>query len=110
MSRDKSKYDEVESTYGKKFTYLGVLLEQQEDGSIHLSMPQYIEDIIHSEYGAKEYSTPADEHLFNEDTSARQLDEPKTRNFHSMVMRLMYMCKRVRGDALLPVLYLSTKV
>jgi len=53
------------STYGKKFTYLGVLLEQQEDGSIHLSMPQYIEDIIQSEFGTKEYSMPADQHLIS---------------------------------------------
>ena len=109
-SKLKSKYDEVDSTYEKKFTYLGVLLEQQEDGSIHLSMPQYIEDIILSEYGAKEYSTPADEHLFDEDPSAQPLDEAGARAFHSTVMKLMYMCKRVRGDALLPVLYLSTRV
>ena len=109
-SKLKSKYDEVDSTYGKKFTYLGVLLEQQEDGSIHLSMPQYIEDIIHGEYGTKEYSTPADENLFNEESTAPLLDEPGAKAFHSMVMKLMYMCRRVRGDALLPVLYLSTKV
>jgi len=106
----KSKYDEVDSVYGKKFTYLGVLLEQQEDGSIHLSMPQYIEDITRSEFGAREYSTPADQHLFDEDPSAQPLDEAGARVFHSMVMKLMYMCMRVRGDALLPVLYLSTKV
>jgi len=49
-----------------KFTYLGVLLDQQEDGSIHLSMPQNLEDIVSSEYGAREYSIPADEHLFTE--------------------------------------------
>ncbi len=57
-SKLKSKYGEVDSTYGKRFAYLGILLEQQEDGSIHLLMPQYIEDIIQSEFGAKEYSTP----------------------------------------------------
>ena len=106
----KSKYDVVDSTYGKKFTYLGVLLEQQEDGSIHLSMPQYIEDIIQSEFGTKEYSMPADQQLFDEDPSAQLLDEPGAKAFHSLVMKLMYMCRRVRGEALLPVLYLSTKI
>ena len=75
----KSKCNEVDSAYGKTFTYLGVLLEQQEDGSIRLYLPQYIENIIYSEYCTKEYSTPADEHLFNEDPSARQFDELETK-------------------------------
>ena len=42
-SKLKLRYDEVDSTYGKKLTDLGVLLDPQEDGSIYLTMPQYIE-------------------------------------------------------------------
>ena len=70
-SKLKSRYDEVDSTYGKKFTYLGVLLEQQGDGSIYLSMPQYIEDITQSEFGEKEYSMPADQQ--NEEGELRRI-------------------------------------
>ncbi len=65
-------------------------------------MPQYIEDITQSEFGDKEYSMPADQHLFDEDPSVQSLDEAGARAFHSMVMRLMYTCKRMRGDALPP--------
>ena len=106
----KAKYGDVESVYAEKFTYLGVLLSRQEDGSIHLSMPQYVEDIVRSVDGIKEYSSPADEHLFDEDPTAKALEPPKQKAFHSTVMKLMYMEKRVRGDVLLPVLWLSTKV
>jgi len=106
----KLKYHEVESAYIKKFTYLGVLLDQQEDGSIHLSMPQYLEDIVSSEYGAREYSMPVDKHLFTEKLTAEKLQPAQTKSFHSIVMKLMYMSRRVRGDILLSVLYLSTKV
>jgi len=73
-------------------------------------MPQCIEDFVRSKYGMKEYSTPADEHLFNEDPSAQNLDPSETKAFYSMVMKLMYMCRCMRGDALLPVLYLSRNV
>jgi len=106
----KAKYGDVESVYVKKFTYLGVLLSRQEDGSIHLSMPQYVEDIVRSEDGIKEYCSPADEYLFNEDPNTKALEPPKQKAFHSTVMKLMYMAKRVRGDVLLPVLWLSTRV
>jgi len=106
----KAKYGDVESVYAEMFTYLGVLLSRQEDGSIHLSMPQYVEDIIRSVNGIKEYSSPADEHLFDEDPTAKALEPTKQKAFHSTVMKLMYMAKRVRGDVLLPVLWLSTKV
>jgi len=98
----KAKYGDVESVYGEKFTYLGVLLSRQEDGSIHVSMPQYVEDIVRSVDGIKEYSSPADEYLFDKDPTAKALEPPKQKAFHSTVMKLMYMTKRVRGDVLLP--------
>jgi len=73
-------------------------------------MPQYVEDIVRSVDGIKEYSSPADEYLFDEDPTAKALEPPKQKAFHSTVMKLMYMAKRVRGDVLLPVLWLSTRV
>jgi len=106
----KAKYGDVESVCAEKFTYLGVLLSRQEDSSIHLSMPQYVEDIVRSVDGIKEYSSPADEYLFDEDPTAKALEPPKQKAFHSTVMKLMYMAKRMRGDVLLPVLWLSTRV
>jgi hypothetical protein len=48
--------------------------------------------------------------LFTIDESAEPLSEHSSKEFHSMVAKLLYVAKRTRGDILLPVNFLATRV
>jgi hypothetical protein len=73
---------------------------------VNVSIP--IEGILKDVKGIK--TTPAGMNLFTIDESAEPLPEPSSKEFHSMVAKLLYVAKRTRGDILLPVNFLATRV
>jgi hypothetical protein len=106
------EYGEVAKDTSNKFTYLGMGLEVKPDHSIELSMEQYITDVLKSvsfEEEIKKYTTPADSKLF-ETPPGELLSDSERKTFHTLVAKLLYLCKRTRPDIQLPVLFLCTRV
>jgi hypothetical protein len=103
---------EVKIKEGNDVTYLGMNLKTRKDGSIELSMVQYVKDVLDkwSNQDLYLYGHPADDKLFYVDENSPKLDEDKSKSFHKVVAQLLYLCKRARPDIGLPVHYLCTKV
>ena len=95
------------------FTYLGMVLKKESNGEIQVYMPGYIEMML-SEYEKtrkiKSYTTPVAITLFSVDKESKELENKEAKHYHTSVARLLYLCRRVRIDVYLPVLYLYTKV
>ena len=79
------------------------------DFSVHISMESYIKTVLEALEVTKTATTPAKEDIF-EVTESEVLDAAGGKEFHSVVMQLMYLAKRARPDILLPVNFLSSRV
>lgn len=103
---------EVKIKEGNDVTYLGMNLKTRNDGSIELSMVQYIKDILDKwpNQNLFLYGHPADDNLFYSDESSSKLEENESKVFHKVVAQLLYLCKRARPDIGLAVHYLCTRV
>ena len=89
------EFVDVKIKESKEMTYLG------------MNIMNYIKEILKEYKGLYEYAHPADEDLFSSGDAAAS---DNTKGFHSVVARLLYLCKRGRPDVALPVHYLCTKV
>ena len=106
MEMVKSKFIDIKVKESNEMSYLGMNLKIDNDG-IQVSMASYIQDMM-KEFGELwEYTHPADEKLFVNDGEVPSKDK---KNFHKMVAKLLYLCKRGRPDVALPVHYLCTRV
>lgn len=93
-----------------KLKYVGMILDFSYNGECRISMPNFVDSIV-DEAGATTIApTPAGNELFTTAASDELLDQDKSEIFHSLVMKLQYLAKRVRPDILLPVVYLSSRV
>lgn len=81
-----------------------------ENGRVTLSMESFIDDMLKN-YGTatKPKATPATAKLFDLG-AGEELDDQARKDFHSNVMRLMYLSQRVRPDIALAVIFLCTRV
>jgi hypothetical protein len=87
-----------------------MLLRRLNDGSIEIDMKAYIQATL-QEWGQKDYfdyAVPADEKLYYIDENSPASNKSKL--FHRVVAKLLYLCKRGRPDVALPVHYLCTRV
>jgi hypothetical protein len=100
-----ARYEEIKATFGANLTFLGMNFEFIET-QVNVSIP--LEGILKDITGIK--PTPAGMNLFAIDESAEPLSEHSSKEFHSMVAKLLYVAKRTRGDILLPVNFLATRV
>ena len=92
----------MEISGGKDHSFLDMKIEVT-DGVVKLSMTKQINKLItefKTEYGSldNEVSSPRNRQLFNVRTDAKQLDEKKSKDFHSNTAALLYLMKRVRPD------------
>ena len=84
-------YGRVKTQQGRNVTYLGMSLTINSDGSISLSMPAYIEELIQLHHNGTKANTPATKHLFRCDAPGTPEDR---HSFLSLLMKLMYLAKR----------------
>lgn len=97
---------------GNLHEYLGMTVDFSRNGSVVISMVDYIERFLSEspEDFSGEASTPAAKHLFEVDDSAAKLDTERAVLFHHLVARLVFLCKRARPDVQLAVGFLTTRV
>ena len=101
-------------TRGFRHTFVGVDIEFTKEGTVKLSMDDYINECIKIYQGEIKNSaaTPGKGTLFDEDEGEHivMLDENEAEKFHHTTAKLLYASKRVRIDIDLAVSFLCTRV
>ena len=109
-----SKFGKMMVTRGKKHTFVGVDIEFNANGTVTLSMDDYIDECIniYNDEINKSASSPAKGTLFDDNVGQKTeiLNESKAEKFHHTMAKLLYVSKRVRIDIDLAVSYLCTRV
>eukprot|EP00957_Ditylum_brightwellii_P207069 15351344-Ditylum_brightwellii.AAC.1 len=107
-----SKYGKLRTTRGKVHEYLGMNLDFSKKGKVRVGMTAYVKEIIEDfpETIDGSTTTPAADHLFQVNDSAKKLDEQQARQFHTSTAKLLFLCKRARQDIQTAVAFLTTRV
>ena len=106
-------YGEVKATRGKVHDYLGMTFDFSEDGKVKVDMKDYMAKMVDAfsiKFGPDEVApTPHTEDLFTEGTSPA-LDNKRREEFHTVVAKGLFACKRARPDIQHVISYLCTRV
>ena len=104
-------FGELTVSRGTKHDFLGMDIEIKER-KVFISMKNQIVEAI--EWGAvqsdRKPATPAADDLFLKNDQAEDLSIERSDNFHSIVQKLLYICKRGRPDIEPALPYLCTRV
>ena len=106
----KSKYGGITSATGAEHNFLGIHWGFRIAEQVSLSMDGYVKDIMCKYKVTKTCITPATDNLFKSDPTSPTLSKNMQEEFHSLVMTLYYLKKRVRGDILTAVSFCATRV
>jgi Reverse transcriptase (RNA-dependent DNA polymerase) len=103
------KYKELTWHGGKVHSYLGQRFDFSVDGQCNVDMTQYVEEMM-AEYDVKGFRvTPAQEGLYEIDPESPRLDQERSDEFRSRVMKVMFACLRARPDVLTAVSFLDKR-
>jgi hypothetical protein len=104
------KFGNMTITRGKEHTFLGMNITFNEDRTVSIGMREYIQEAINEFEGeiTRTASSPAKANLFESDQNSPFLEKKQKENFHSIVAKLLYACKRSRLDIQLAIAYLCT--
>jgi Reverse transcriptase (RNA-dependent DNA polymerase) len=106
----KERYGAVTNTTGLEHNFLGIHWDFRVPGQASLSMDGYVKDIMSKYKVTMKCSTPATDNLFKCNPLSPRLSKAKQEYFHSLVMTLHYLAKRIRGDILTAVSFCATRV
>jgi len=98
---------------GKRHEYLGMWLDYSTPGKVKIDMKDYVEKMINEfsyELPERNVNSPAAKHLFDVQENARKLDKAMAEEFHTMVAKALFLCKRARPDIQVAVAFLTTRV
>jgi hypothetical protein len=105
-----SKYGTVSITKGDLHSYLGQSFDFSNDGKVGVSMEGYVRDLLDL-YKVTGYRvTPAADDLYEVDDTLPTYSVEGLHEFHSRVMKLMFLALRARPDILTAVAFLSKRV
>jgi Reverse transcriptase (RNA-dependent DNA polymerase) len=106
----RTKYEAVTTRLGVQHNFLGIQWDFEVPGEVKLSMKGYVSDII-TKYNVKsKCHTPATDNLFVSDPKSPLLSWEKKEAYHSCVMTLYYLAKRMRFDILTSVSFCTSQV
>jgi hypothetical protein len=107
-------WTKVKHAHKNKHGYLGVDLEFNDDGTLDVSMMNYLKSVIAEfpEMIAGKAAMPAADHLFTvrDKKEARALEEERALVFHHTVAQLLFMSMRARRNIQTAVAFLTTRV
>lgn len=105
-------YNKVNVQRGKKFDYLGMIFEYNDEGYVTISMEDLVMEIINdlSLQPTSKATTPASANLYDVNQTSELLSPTMHALFHSVTMKLLYVAKRARPDVLTAVGFLTTRV
>jgi Reverse transcriptase (RNA-dependent DNA polymerase) len=106
-------YGEVKATRGKVHDYLGMTFDFSEPGKVSVGMTDYVASMVEDfsvKLGKSDTApTPAADDLMSGSTGA-VLDKARAEEFHTMVARGLFLCKRARPDVHPAIAVLCTRV
>ena len=89
-------FKEVTIKKGPKLNYLGMLVNQNPDWSIDISMPKLVDQITQDIETIA--STPANMNIFDTSGIQTRLSKAASEHFHSLIGKLLYLTIWVRPD------------
>jgi len=110
---------------GKVHKYLGMTLDFSSKNQVSISMTDYVKEIVEAwdkaeklnsdgfikvKRGKKSRATAAPEDLFKIDEDSTKLNSKMATAFHNIVAKALYVVKRARPDASVPIAFLTTRV
>jgi hypothetical protein len=112
IKKIEDRFGKMTVTRGKSHKFLGMNISYETDGTAKIDMSRYTKECIEefTEKVDKISSTPASKDLFEIKENSPKLDKIRSKNFHSIVAKLLYISKRARVDIQLPVAFLCTRV
>ena len=113
LNKKYGAYGQVKVTRGKVHEYLGMRFDFSEKGKVKIDMIDYIASMIDDssiELSASDTApTPAAEDFFAESTG-QKLNDQQREEFHTIVAKGLFACKRARPDIHLAIATLCTRV
>lgn len=113
IQKIEEKFGKMSVTRGKKHTFVGVDIEFHDNGTVSLSMLDYVKECIdlYRDKIKRMAVTPASGELFNQSKEkVAMLTEAEANKFHHTTAKLLYLSKRARIDIDLAVSFLCTRV
>ena len=108
------EFGKMTVTRGHKHTFVGVDIEFNNNGTVSLSMDEYVNECIklYEDSIKRTAATPAKGDLFDDDIGkdGDKLDQSGADKFHHTTAKLLYLAKRVRIDIDLAISFLCTRV
>jgi hypothetical protein len=111
MDEIDNKYGKGKRSEGKVMEFLGMRIEREDDGSVLVSMPKHIGDLLDGWKIDKTSEYPAGHNLFDINENSPRLSAELSAELHSAVASALFISKRgPRPDILLPINFLATRV
>ena len=92
--------------------YLGMNLDCREDGKVKIDMTDYLKKIL--DYLPIKFQgraiTPAANYIFEVNNTTRKLSKKDAQAFHTIVEKLLFLCKQAQPYVLTRVAFLMTPV
>ena len=107
------RFGKMSVTRGKNHVFLGMSITYTPHGTAEILMRDYLEEAIVAESKLdikRSASSPARRDLFEIDDNSDLLTKDDAETFHRVVAKLLYVSIRARGDILLPISFLCTRV
>lgn len=97
---------------GRIHDYLGMRFDYTVPGQVQVTMFDFIDNFLNEVPSDMkgERATPAPNHLFDISPDLPRLDQTTADLFHTLVAKLLYLCKRTRPDIATAVAFLTTRV
>ena len=97
---------------GKLHEYLGMKLGYRVQGKVKIDMTDYLKKVLDdlpNKYQGRAITTTAN-HLFEVNNTTRKLREKDAQAFHTVLAKLLFLCKQGHPDILTGVAFLTTRV
>ena len=106
----RARYGGVTVKSGLEHDFLGINWTFGVAGEVTLAMDGYVGNILTKYNVIKKAKTPATDMLFKSQETCPKISDEKKQLFHSCVMELHYLAKRIRADILTAVSFCATRV
>ena len=112
LSKRYGKEADLTIHQGKVHEYLGMKLDYCEEGKVKIDMTDYLKKILDdlpNKYQGRAITLAAN-HLFSVNKTTRKLSKKDAQVLHTIVAKLIFLCKRAQPDILTGVSFLTTRV
>ena len=112
LDKMKEKFGDLKITRGKKHTFLGINFEFTDDKKLAIDMFEHLGESIElfGEELLGKVTSCAAKGLTEVDSKSQRLDTKRSKLFHSVVAKLLFISKRARPDIEPTVNFLCTRV